>query len=65
MAGPIQVPTEDTVRAIARLVGLELPDQDLPAVLRALDGYVAALSSLEHHDLDQTGMGPVFDPRWR
>jgi len=64
MAGPIQVPTEDTVRAIARLVGLELPDQDLPAVLQALDGYVAALSILGHRDLDQVGMGPVFDPRW-
>jgi Asp-tRNA(Asn)/Glu-tRNA(Gln) amidotransferase C subunit len=56
--------TSDTVRRLAEVAGIRVPDDDLESVVAALRTYRSAFKAVE--DLDLTEVDPVVvtDPRW-
>jgi hypothetical protein len=56
---------EHVVRALARIAGVVIPDEDLAPLIAALRSHLAGMEALEALDVD--GYDPIvtFDPRWR
>jgi len=56
--------TADTVRRLAEVAGITVPDDDLESVVAALRTYRSAFKAVQ--DLDLTEVDPVVvtDPRW-
>jgi Asp-tRNA(Asn)/Glu-tRNA(Gln) amidotransferase C subunit len=56
--------TADTVRQLAQVVGIALPEEDVDSVVAALRSYRSAFSVLETLDLTEVDPVVVTDPRW-
>ena len=56
--------TSDTVRQLAKVAGITVPDEDMDSVVAALRVYRAAFKSLEALDLTEVDPVVVTDPRW-
>ena len=56
--------TADTVRRLAEVAGITVPDEDVESVVAALRTYRSAFKAVQ--DLDLTEVDPVVvtDPRW-
>ena len=54
----------DTVRLLAQVVGISLPEEDVDSVVAALRSYKSAFSALEALDLNEIDPVVVTDPRW-
>jgi hypothetical protein len=57
-------PTPETVQALARLVGLPVPPEDLEDLMNDLRDHFASIRGLEDLDLGDASPGFRFDPRW-
>lgn len=62
--GAVHAISPDTVAALARAAGMEVPQEDLGPLARMLADQLASAEALE--DLDGDGADPLtpFDPRW-
>jgi Asp-tRNA(Asn)/Glu-tRNA(Gln) amidotransferase C subunit len=56
--------TADTVRQLARVVGITVPEEDVEAVATALRSYRVAFEAVEALDLTEVDPVVVTDPRW-
>jgi Asp-tRNA(Asn)/Glu-tRNA(Gln) amidotransferase C subunit len=56
--------TADTVRQLASVVGITVPEEDVDAVATALRSYRAAFEAVEALDLTEVDPVVVTDPRW-
>jgi Asp-tRNA(Asn)/Glu-tRNA(Gln) amidotransferase C subunit len=56
--------TADTVRRLAEVAGIQVPDEDLPGVIATLKSYRAAFQAVEALDLTEVDPVVVTDPRW-
>jgi Asp-tRNA(Asn)/Glu-tRNA(Gln) amidotransferase C subunit len=56
--------TGDTVRQLAKVAGITIPDEDMDSVVAALRVYRSAFKSLEALDLTEVDPVVVTDPRW-
>jgi hypothetical protein len=56
---------QDAVRALARVAGITIPDEDLPALAAKLRGHLADIQTLERLDLEAYESVVRFDPRWQ
>ena len=57
--------TADTIRALARLQGLDVPEEDLEPLAAALSEQIAAGVRIVERYGDSEAEPPlVFDPRW-
>lgn len=56
--------TADTVRQLASVVGITVPEEDVDAVAAALRSYRAAFEAVEALDLTEVDPVVVTDPRW-
>jgi hypothetical protein len=56
---------EDAVRAMARIAGITIPEDDLPALAAKLRAHLADIQTLERLDLEAYESVVRFDPRWR
>ena len=57
------VPPE-TIRALASILGLSIPDEDIETLSTALRDQLASIDSLLALDLTGAPPPPAFDPRW-
>lgn len=53
-----------TVRTLAGVAGIAIPEEDMEALIRALRNHMAAMASLDELDLDDCDPIVTFDPRW-
>jgi len=56
--------TADTVRRLAEVVGIQVPEEDLPGVIATLKSYRTAFQAVEALDLTEVDPVVVTDPRW-
>ena len=56
--------TSETVRQLAKVAGITVPDEDMDSVVAALRVYRSAFKSLEALDLTEVDPVVVTDPRW-
>ena len=56
--------TGDTVRQLAKVAGITVPDEDIDSVVAALRVYRSAFKPLEALDLTEVDPVVVTDPRW-
>ncbi len=56
--------TADTVRQLARIVGITVPEEDVDSVAAALRSYRSAFEAVEALDLTEVDPVVVTDPRW-
>jgi Asp-tRNA(Asn)/Glu-tRNA(Gln) amidotransferase C subunit len=56
--------TADTVRRLAEVVGITVPDEDVDSVVAALRSYRSAFEAVEALDLTEVDPVVVTDPRW-
>lgn len=56
--------TADTIRRLAEVVGIHVPDEDVPAVVATMKSYKAAFQAVEALDLTEVDPVVVTDPRW-
>ena len=56
--------TGDTVRQLAKVAGIKVPDEDMDSVVAALRVYRSAFKALEALDLTEIDPVVVTDPRW-
>ena len=54
----------DTVRRLAQVAGITVPDEDVDSVVAALCTYREAFKALEKLDLTEVDPVVVTDPRW-
>jgi hypothetical protein len=54
----------EVVRVLARVAGIELPDEDLEPLVGALRAHLARMKALELLDLGDAEPVLTFDPRW-
>jgi hypothetical protein len=54
----------DSVRLLAQVVGISVPEEDMDSVIAALRSYRSAFSALETLDLTEVDPVVVTDPRW-
>lgn len=57
--------TVDSVRMLAKAVGITLPEEDVEPVTAALRGYKAAFRAIEALDLSEVDPVLTMDPRWK
>ena len=57
------VPPE-TIRALASILGLSIPDEDIETLSTALRDQLASIDALLALDLTGATPPPAFDPRW-
>ena len=53
-----------TVEAMARLLGLAIPPDEVAALASSVRDQLASIASLEHLDLTDIPPALEFDPRW-
>ncbi len=57
--------TPETIRTLASLVGIEVPQKDEERLAAALGGHLAAIDGLARQlDLEHVDPAVHFDPRW-
>lgn len=56
--------TAETVRRLAEVVGIDVPEEDLPGVVATMRSYKAAFQAVEALDLTEVDPVVVTDPRW-
>jgi hypothetical protein len=56
---------EDAVRALARVAGITIPEDDIAALAEKLRAHLADIQTLERLDLEAYESVVGFDPRWR
>ena len=56
--------TGETVRQLAKVAGITVPDEDIDSVVAALRVYRSAFKPLEALDLTEVDPVVVTDPRW-
>ena len=56
--------TADTVRRLAEVVGIVVPEEDLAGVVATLRSYKTAFAAVEALDLTEVDPVVVTDPRW-
>lgn len=56
--------TSDTVRRLAELAGIDVPEEDLAGVAATLRSYKASFLAVEALDLTEVDPVVVTDPRW-
>jgi hypothetical protein len=61
---PEDDPTPETVQALARVIGLPVPPEDLDDLTDDLREHFASIRALEDLDLGDVSPGFRFDPRW-
>lgn len=54
----------EQVQELARLAGLQVPDEDLAPLAIALANQIASMAQLDQLDLAQVSPILEFDPRW-
>ena len=55
----------DLIKTLARVAGIEVPEEDLEPLVGAYRNHLAGMASLEGLDLEEQDPIVVFDPRWR
>ena len=55
---------DETVRRLAEVVGIHVPEEDIPGVVATLRNYRAAFQAVEALDLSEVDPVVVTDPRW-
>ena len=56
--------SEETTRYLAKLVGIEVPDEDIALLAAALSSQLAGIAALDELDLADVNPAIEFDPRW-
>lgn len=56
--------SEETIRHLAKLVGIEVPDEDVAPLAAALSSQLAGIAALDELDLADVNPAIEFDPRW-
>lgn len=56
--------TPDTVRRLAEVAGITMPDEDVDSVVAALRAYRSAFKPVDALDLTEVDPVVVTDPRW-
>jgi len=54
----------DDVRTLARVAGIEIPDEDIEPLVGALRNHLAGMKALDGLDIDEADPIVTFDPRW-
>ena len=54
----------DVVRTLARVAGINLPDEDVEPLVGALRNHLAGMKALDELDVDEADPIVTFDPRW-
>ena len=54
----------DTVRTLAKVAGITLPEEDVEPLVGALRNHVASMKALEDLDIEDADPIVTFDPRW-
>jgi Asp-tRNA(Asn)/Glu-tRNA(Gln) amidotransferase C subunit len=54
----------DDVRTLARVAGIEIPDEDIEPLVGALRNHLAGMKALDELDIDEADPIVTFDPRW-
>ena len=54
----------ETIRALAQILGLQIPEEDLAQLSLALRDQLASIDQLEALDLREVAPTPPFDVRW-
>lgn len=57
------IPPEQ-IQALAALLGLDIPEEDLESLSTALRDQLASIEALDRLDLSDVVPPPAFDPRW-
>lgn len=60
----IKVVTPETVRTLAEVAGIEVPDEDLPKLAAALSQHLAAIEALPVSDMPEIESPLVFKVTW-
>jgi Asp-tRNA(Asn)/Glu-tRNA(Gln) amidotransferase C subunit len=55
----------DTVRTLALVAGITLPEEDVEPLVGALRNHLKGMETLDTLDLDESDPIVTFDPRWR
>jgi len=56
--------TAETVRALARVAGIEVPDEDVPKLVAALTQHLAAIETLPVSDMPDVESPLIFKVTW-
>jgi Asp-tRNA(Asn)/Glu-tRNA(Gln) amidotransferase C subunit len=54
----------ETIRRLAEVAGIEIPEEDIPGVVATMRSYKAAFQAVEALDLTEVDPVVVTDPRW-
>lgn len=54
----------ETLRALGRLAGLNIPEQDLATLVAAMRQHLASIAALEHIDLTDIESPLTFTADW-
>jgi hypothetical protein len=54
----------ETIRELGRLAGLDIPEEDLIPLARAMQQHLASIASLEHLDLTDIEAPLIFRATW-
>ena len=55
----------DVVRTLARVAGIDVPEEDVEPLVGALRNHLAGMKALEDLDLDEADPIVTFDARWQ
>ena len=55
---------DETVRRLAEVVGIHLPEEDIPGIVATMRSYKAAFQAVEALDLSEVDPVVVTDPGW-
>ena len=54
----------ETIRALAQILGLQIPEEDIEQLSMALRDQLASIDQLERLDLREIAPTPPFEVRW-
>ena len=54
----------ETVRTLARVAGIKVPEEDVEPLVGALRNHLAGMKALEELDIDEADPIVTFDARW-
>jgi Asp-tRNA(Asn)/Glu-tRNA(Gln) amidotransferase C subunit len=54
----------ETIRRLAEVAGIEIPEEDIAGVVATMRSYKAAFQAVEALDLTEVDPVVVTDPRW-
>lgn len=55
----------ETVRMLAGVAGIELPEEDVQPLVGALKNHLKGMEALDRLDLEEFDPIVTFDPRWK